>query len=388
MQGTQPIEIFRAGTHTAMSGQELAFAESDVAATAAAYDASVYEAPLVVGHPKTEDPAYGWVGALEAKGGKLLASPRQVDPQFAELVAAGRFKRVSASFWAPGSKGNPKPGAYYLRHVGFLGAAAPAVKGLKPVQFAAPGDEDLVTVEFAMGQWPWGLGSAARLFRGLRELVIEKFGQDAADKTIPGWEVDELARLAGSAQAEAAPSAFSEGDPENVKTKEQELAEREQALARGEADLRGREAALETREDAVAAKTAEFAEAARRRRQAEDEALVEKLIGEGKVLPSEKASLVAFMAALDGETAIEFAEGETKVRRTPREAFRAQLEARPRRVDFAERSAEDGAEAIDFADPDAIGKAAEAHQKKVKAETGEEISIAAAVQHVMKRKGA
>lgn len=380
MTGLQPIEIFRTGRHTAMSGQELAFADADIVDMAASYDPAVYEAPLVVGHPKTDEPAYGWVGALEAKDGKLLASPRQVDPAFAELVRAGRFKKVSASFWPPQHKGNPKPGSYYLRHVGFLGAAAPAVKGLKPVQFAA-GEEDLVTVEFAMPE-RWFLSTIARIVRGWREFLIETKGQEAADKVIPGWEVDDLARAAGAADAEAGTQpAFSEEDPDDVKTREQELAEREAALA-------AREAEVKAREEAAAAKAAEFAEAERRRRQAEDEASIETLVQAGKVLPAEKPALLAFMAALDPDGIVEFAEAGAQVKKPSREVLLGFLDKLPKRVDFAERSAEDSGEAIDFADPVAIGNAAEAYRKKVKDETGEEISIAAAVQHVMKRRGA
>ncbi len=51
--------------------------------------------------------------------GALSATPRQVDPAFAEMVEAGRFKKISASFYAPSASGNPVPGTYYLRHVGF-----------------------------------------------------------------------------------------------------------------------------------------------------------------------------------------------------------------------------------------------------------------------------
>jgi hypothetical protein len=44
-----------------MSGQALAFSESDLQATVAAYDPAKHEAPLVVGHPTHDMPAYGWV---------------------------------------------------------------------------------------------------------------------------------------------------------------------------------------------------------------------------------------------------------------------------------------------------------------------------------------
>lgn len=159
MAKSQPIQIFRAGRHTAMSGADLAFSEADLAATAAAYDPARAEAPIVVGHPAHDLPAYGWIKSLAFAGGALEAEPDQVDPAFAEMVAAGRFKKISASFYPPASKNNPVPGVYYLRHVGFLGAAAPAVKGLRPVGSAlgarSPAfaeDDEAVSVEIAFSE--------------------------------------------------------------------------------------------------------------------------------------------------------------------------------------------------------------------------------------------
>lgn len=87
-----------------------------------AYDPSVHEAPLVIGHPRTEDPAWGWVKALSLSGVDLMAEPAQLDPQFAEMVTDGRFKSVRL-FLPPGFTVNPKPGVLYLRHVGFRGTA-------------------------------------------------------------------------------------------------------------------------------------------------------------------------------------------------------------------------------------------------------------------------
>jgi hypothetical protein len=140
------IEIFRPGSHTAMGGEELAFTAGDVAAIASSYDPETHEAPIVVGHPAHDLPAYGWVKGLAFRDGHLVAELDQVDPAFRELVQAGRYKKISASFYRPDAPANPKPGSWYLRHVGFLGAQAPAVKGLKPAQFAA---EALGVVEFS-----------------------------------------------------------------------------------------------------------------------------------------------------------------------------------------------------------------------------------------------
>lgn len=137
--------IFRAGRHRTITGQAIEFSESDLAAIAAAYDTAIHEAPLVIGHPKTDDPAMGWVSGLKCVGLRLEAEFRQMDPAFAEAVEAGRYKHVSAAFYAPDSPHNPNPGGYYLRHVGVLGAMPPAVKGLGPLSFA---ENDTVFLAF------------------------------------------------------------------------------------------------------------------------------------------------------------------------------------------------------------------------------------------------
>jgi hypothetical protein len=152
MANPKPLQIFRAGKHTAMSGAELAFSESDLAASAAAYDPTISEAPIVVGHPAHDAPAYGWVKSLAFAAGGLEAQPDQVDPAFAEMVAAGRFKKISASFYPPASRNNPVPGVYYLRHVGFLGAMPPAVKGLRTPAFAE--SDEAVTLEVDFSEQP------------------------------------------------------------------------------------------------------------------------------------------------------------------------------------------------------------------------------------------
>lgn len=204
MSALAPLDIFRAGTHTDVAGRTLSFAAADLDATAAAYDPAKHEAPLVVGHPALDAPAYGWVKALARDGEVLRATPDQVEAQFAEWVNAGRYKKISASFWLPDAPGNPAPGVYSLRHVGFLGAAAPAVKGLRAPSFA--GDQTgIVTLEFAATG---------------EEIPMPETSVPAAAPT-----VDFAAREAELNQREAA------------------LAEREAALAKAEAD-RARAAAV------------------------------------------------------------------------------------------------------------------------------------------------
>jgi hypothetical protein len=136
----KPIKLFKPGTFTSVEGTVVSFGVPELEAIAAAYDPEADQAPIVIGHPKLEDPAYGWVKGLRVEGGTLVADPEQVEPSFAELVNAGRFKKVSAQFYPPKHPVNPKPGEWYLKHVGFLGAAAPGVKGLGKVSFGEGAD--------------------------------------------------------------------------------------------------------------------------------------------------------------------------------------------------------------------------------------------------------
>lgn len=138
-------EIFRAGTRLDNHGNTYTILPDDVAAIASHYDKTKHEAPIVVGHPTTNAPAFGWVDKLTAENGVLYANFAQVDDDFADLVRKGRYKKVSASFYPPKHPSNPNPNGFYLRHVGFLGAHPPAVKGLKNIDFA---DDDGNVISF------------------------------------------------------------------------------------------------------------------------------------------------------------------------------------------------------------------------------------------------
>ena len=138
-QAQKLFQIFKAGTHKAMSGVTLDFSERDLQMTAAAFSPASRPAPLVLGHPKDDQPAYGQVRGLFVKDGDLFAQA-VVDSALETLVKTGRYRYISASFVSPFASDNPTPGAYYLKHVGFLGAHPPAVRGMTPPAFAERAD--------------------------------------------------------------------------------------------------------------------------------------------------------------------------------------------------------------------------------------------------------
>lgn len=129
------FQIFKAGTHTSMGGVTHTYTESDLALMAACYSPRLKQAPLVLGHPTNDQPTFGEVDGLFAKDGALYAQSA-VSAQLVDLVRSRKYTTVSASFFPPSHPNNPAPGAYYLKHVGFLGAHPPAVKGMSPPAFS------------------------------------------------------------------------------------------------------------------------------------------------------------------------------------------------------------------------------------------------------------
>jgi hypothetical protein len=123
----QWLEIFRAGDY----GSRGKYTERDLQAIAASYDPSLHEAPVTIGHPEMNAPALGWVEKLRASGGTLLAKLRQVQPAFEDLVRRGSFKKRSVAFYRPDGGSQLR-----LRHLAFLGAQPPEVKGLADPEFA------------------------------------------------------------------------------------------------------------------------------------------------------------------------------------------------------------------------------------------------------------
>jgi len=356
------IEIFRAGTHTGMDKMPRTFTRDDIAAIAGGYSVAAHHAPVVVGHPNSDGPAYAWVKGLSARDDVLVADVDQLDPDFQAMVQKGRFKYVSSAFFMPDEAHNPTPGRWALRHVGFLGAQAPAVKGLKTVQFA----DGAAFVAFMA---PWQQSTVARLLRGLREYIIGKDGQDAADKVLPSWDIDNVAEPPPA--AEAMPAYSTPPNPKETTLSEQDVAEA--ARLRAEAEKLARERAeLDTQRVA-------FAQAETARRTAEDATFVDGLVKAGKLLPANKADTLALLATLPtaaaaGTGMVAFSTGE----RTPHQALRDLLDRQPAVVKFGQAAAGGGDGGADLSSSADIEQRAGAYIKRRSAE-GFDTSIAEAI---------
>lgn len=319
-----------------MSGAVVELGEADLAACAKAYDPALHEAPLVIGHPKHDAPAYGWVHSLDADKAGLNASPKQVDVQFAELVDKGSFKKISASFYTPDAPNNPVPGVYYLRHVGFLGAQPPAVKGLREVAFA---EAEEGVVEFSDP----GLNVIASVFRRVREWFLTSHGQEVADKVLPDWEIESIREISQWADPDTQRMAFADAATHlpvseapavastattNLPTSQENHVNQEEAAA-----LSAENTQLKQQLAAAAAQR-EADQAAKRHDQSVS--FADGLVSGGTLAPKHKDVVVAFLNFSEAHTTVEFGEGDAK--QPLATAFKSFLGDLPKVVDFGEHA--------------------------------------------------
>jgi hypothetical protein len=316
-------EVFTAGNHTDSEGHTRVWSESDLDIMVNSYDQGKHEAPIVIGHPKDNAPAYGWVETLKREGSKLLAKFKQVVPAFAEAVNQGLFKKRSISVYPDGS----------LRHVGFLGAMPPAIKGLADFQFK---DADKKTSEYSFEFIDWEAKNAARLASGkIRDAFAGKDGSypiSSPEDVRAAWHLfchaDDPDEIRDSIINIAVEKGWTGALPQTAKiyaktkninfkevahmptVEELEAKLAAETAARKAADDRAK--SLEEENKRIAS---EFGETKTTMKRRETEAFINEGIAAGKMLPEWKADgIVDFMLSLDGTTEISnFAEGPKKV---------------------------------------------------------------------------
>ncbi len=305
---TARIEVFRSGTFMPMQGGAITYSAADLRAIADAYDPDGAPAPVVIGHPAVDAPAFAWVRGLDydAATDRMHATIGDIAPEFAAAVRAGRYRKVSMAFHRPGAPENPVPGTWYPRHVGFLGGAAPAVTGLKLASFSAPADA-VFTADFGAGE------AASSLFRSLRDFLIAQFGLEAADRALPAYSIEWL----GETDDPPRPSFSSPPQPQDPPMPPTP----DPAAAARAADLDRREAALRARETAA--------------RHDANVAFAAALVAEGRLLPVSQAQVVAVLDALPADASVSFAAGNGQTTTQPTaDAIRAVLAAQPQTVTF------------------------------------------------------
>lgn len=279
----------------------------------------------------------------------VLAKPKQIVEEFAEWVNQGLYKKISASFYGKANPDNPTPGKIYLKHVGYLGAVPPIIKGMPDSAFSES-DGEVLTLEFSeldFGDWSDNIN--ADLWRSLREWLIETADIETADRVIPTHKLDSLLEMALRPAPVESVSNYSENP---MPLTEAELEQREQAIA-----LRERAATLKEQE-------LQFSEA------------LDAVIKDGRVLAVEKPShlkRLKMLAAIPADNVADFAEGKADY--SPTAEYLAELKARPVVVNFSEVSGGEPPEVT--TDPQASARAIQKRVNEAKAE-GRTLSFAEA----------
>ncbi len=287
------IEIFKSGQHTSSNGVAKTWTTGDLDKMVKNYGAAEHEAPVVVGHPRANDPAYGWLQKVKRTGDTLLGKFHQVAPEFTELVKEGRFKKRSISVYPDGT----------IRHIGFLGAQPPAVKGLKDITFSD--DTEAITYEYN-----------------------ENTGEEA--------NMTELEKL-------------------------QKKLDEEKRLRKEAEDKAG------NKEKEAKKSAASFAELQKKMQRKGIENFIEAGIKDGKILPAWKdKGLADFMDGLESqEETFEFAEGKKQTRAQWFKEFISSFSEHPLFKEMVKPEDNKKKEADDFAeDEKAAEEMAAAHQVK------------------------
>lgn len=232
LNGSTPgpwIEIFRAGDYRSQGKGRIS--REDLDRVVRNYNPAFHEAPVTIGHPADNLPAFGWIDRVAMNGDVLVAQEKQVDPQFNELRQAGRFKKRSASFYTD-ADGNVTG----LRHVGYLGAQPPAVKGLQDVKFDDKGRE-FIELNFGEESQVGVQVTEKTVADQIREVLAGLFGGSSAPKT---FSEDDAKRIAAEAVAAALSPLQAQLAAQKTLLDQQsaQFAERERILALGETGQR------------------------------------------------------------------------------------------------------------------------------------------------------
>jgi hypothetical protein len=143
------VEAFSTGTHTSSEGEVCSYSSEDLDNIVKKYEETknTDPAPVCLGHPADSSPAYAWIKSAKRVGDKLVVKLHQMNENFVDALKNHAYKKVSLSLYD--SEDGPR-----IRHLAWLGAQPPAVRGLAipAIAFASSDKYKTFTEEFEMSK--------------------------------------------------------------------------------------------------------------------------------------------------------------------------------------------------------------------------------------------
>ena len=340
-------EIFRAGKYKDNEGKDLEYTESDLDLIVKHFnEAENPMIPNVVGHPEHNSPAYGWGESLKREGKKLFATFKDVPVEFMEAVNSGWFKNRSISLYPN----------LMLRHVGWLGAMPPKVKGMEP--FCFNDDEQLVTtVEFSEFE-DYKFETISRFFQNMRDIFIEKFGLDKTNELITPYGIELIKKVENKNSETIAISRFSEDEERNkmagkLDMPNGELVNRPHEETVSAEDFAELQQANKDKDTEIKSLQTQINEINAANRKKEFTQFADELIAKGCITPALKPFVVDFQEVCHNQNTFDFSEGEEKSTLKRFQDFCKGL----KKVNFSEITKKENVDttpAVDFSDAKSI----------------------------------
>ncbi len=363
-------EIFRTGEHTDSKGNKRLWTFEDLLAMERNFKYVNPDVPICCGHPKTNSPAYGWFEDVKAVGNSLYACFKNVQPEFKEAVNKGLFKTRSISLMPD----------LTIRHLAFLGAQSPAIKGLE--QFCFADCEQRVE-----GGWMTPGCNSFNAGMSSKELPLPQASNQAADcenDIVINFEsTEELNKpsdghsLHSSTEPrrEGINLSFNEANREYDKNGVQgedvissPASENEPKIGVKKVDEEKFKEELKQKDEVISDKDKEIQYLKEKIEKQEKEKITKEFqdfcdtaISEGHILPSQKREIISIMEAVNAYEPFEFEDSDGKIKTETAIDMFKKFVFGLRQMDFEEiatqKKVDNTAESINFQDAESIAKA-------------------------------
>lgn len=366
--------VFRAGKHTDSSGNTRNWTTDDLDKIVCSFNPAVHEPPLVIGHPADNAPAFGWVAGIKRVGNGLYLKYKDVANEFKDWAAKKLFKKKSIAVYPDGS----------LRHIGYLGAMPPAIKGLPDFAFA-DGDRQAVTYEFG----DWADEVEVGLWRKFKNWMIGEKGADEAEKVIPEYDLSVLERKAYRPEPEQSNSLYNEPEEEGMKPEEvQDLITKAvgTTAAQFAENMKKVGETIKGLSEQVGNLQKQLTTERDGRLRAEFREFLMTPEMQQRVAEGSREATINQMMTLTSAEPVEFGEGAAKTTKPALDVYKQQLQALPTVVQFGEHATNDKVgDLTKVGDMDVDTLAANARQfVESEAAAGRTVSYTDAVSHIKK----